>query len=129
MSTEGTRRCLDRQSCQVSYPADWVLVEFVNGGANAARHFASESLCRLTNLATSVAYWVANLACGGNARCSTCRVVILEGLEYCVARNDSEQKLADRLDVYVAREAIETWAARKLIESSAELDLSKLPEL
>ena len=36
-------------------------------------------------------------ACGGNARCSTCRVVILEGLEYCVARNDSEQKLADRL--------------------------------
>jgi adenylate cyclase len=36
-------------------------------------------------------------ACGGNARCSTCRVVILEGLEHCVARNDSEQKLADRL--------------------------------
>jgi adenylate cyclase len=36
-------------------------------------------------------------ACGGNARCSTCRVVILEGLEYCVARNDLEQKLADRL--------------------------------
>ncbi len=36
-------------------------------------------------------------ACGGNARCSTCRVVILEGLEYCVSRNDREQKLADRL--------------------------------
>jgi len=36
-------------------------------------------------------------ACGGNARCSTCRVVIVEGLEYCVARNDLEQKLADRL--------------------------------
>lgn len=36
-------------------------------------------------------------ACGGNARCSTCRVVIVEGLEHCVARNDLEQKLADRL--------------------------------
>ncbi|HLF85117.1 MAG TPA: adenylate/guanylate cyclase domain-containing protein [Blastocatellia bacterium] len=36
-------------------------------------------------------------ACGGNARCSTCRVVVVEGLDYCVARNDLEQKLADRL--------------------------------
>jgi len=36
-------------------------------------------------------------ACGGNARCSTCRVLILEGLEHCVARNDKEQTLAERL--------------------------------
>lgn len=36
-------------------------------------------------------------ACGGTARCSTCRVVIVEGLEACIARNDLEQKLADRL--------------------------------
>src|SRR6266404_4791836 len=36
-------------------------------------------------------------ACGGNARCSTCRVVILEGLEHCDPRNDKEQVLADRL--------------------------------
>lgn len=36
-------------------------------------------------------------ACGGNARCSTCRVAILEGLEHCSPRNDREQKLADRL--------------------------------
>jgi DNA-binding GntR family transcriptional regulator len=36
------------------------------------------------------------------------------------------QKLADRLDVYVAREAVETWAARKLLETTEELDLSKL---
>jgi DNA-binding GntR family transcriptional regulator len=33
---------------------------------------------------------------------------------------------ADRLDVYVAREAIEVWAARRLIESEDELDLSAL---
>jgi adenylate cyclase len=34
--------------------------------------------------------------CGGNARCSTCRVLILEGLEYCCPRNEKEQKMANR---------------------------------
>jgi DNA-binding GntR family transcriptional regulator len=38
----------------------------------------------------------------------------------------ADQTLTDRLDVYVAREAIETWAARKLIESDDGLDLSGL---
>ncbi len=37
-----------------------------------------------------------------------------------------DQSLSNRLDVYVAREAIETWAARKLLESSQPLDLTKL---
>jgi DNA-binding GntR family transcriptional regulator len=37
-----------------------------------------------------------------------------------------DQSLADRLDVYVAREAIETWAARKLIEQDGDLDLRRL---
>ena len=37
-----------------------------------------------------------------------------------------DQTLADRLDVYVAREAIETWAARSLLESAEPLDLSRL---
>ena len=36
-------------------------------------------------------------ACGGTARCSTCRVLIAEGLEHCTMRNDKEQKLAERL--------------------------------
>lgn len=36
-------------------------------------------------------------ACGGNARCSTCRVLILDGIEHCGPRNDKEQVLADRL--------------------------------
>jgi adenylate cyclase len=35
--------------------------------------------------------------CGGSARCSTCRVLILEGLEFCAPRNDAEQALAQRL--------------------------------
>jgi adenylate cyclase len=36
-------------------------------------------------------------ACGGRAKCSTCRVEILEGLEYCPPRNEKEQVLASRL--------------------------------
>jgi len=35
--------------------------------------------------------------CGGNARCSTCRVIITDGLENCSRRNDREQALANRL--------------------------------
>ena len=36
-------------------------------------------------------------ACGGHARCSTCRVVVLEGLEHCSPRSAEEQALAKRL--------------------------------
>lgn len=36
--------------------------------------------------------------CGGHARCSTCRVIILDGLEHCCERNSREQVLADRLN-------------------------------
>jgi adenylate cyclase len=35
--------------------------------------------------------------CGGNARCSTCRVYILDGLEHCLPRNEQEQRIADKL--------------------------------
>ena len=36
--------------------------------------------------------------CGGNARCTTCRVIILEGIENCsFPRNEKEQLLAERL--------------------------------
>ena len=36
--------------------------------------------------------------------------------------------LVDRLDVYVAREAIEVWAARWLLEQNGEVDLGPLEE-
>ena len=36
-------------------------------------------------------------ACGGNARCSTCRVQIVDGLDACAPRTDKERELADRL--------------------------------
>ncbi len=35
--------------------------------------------------------------CGGSARCSTCRVIILEGLENCTPRNAEEQAIATML--------------------------------
>jgi adenylate cyclase len=35
-------------------------------------------------------------ACGGNARCSTCRVLVIEGLEYCSPPNDKEAVMAER---------------------------------
>lgn len=36
-------------------------------------------------------------ACGGNARCSTCRILVVENLEHCAPRNEPEQRLAKRL--------------------------------
>ncbi len=36
-------------------------------------------------------------ACGGNARCSTCRVLITEGLEHCAPRNALEETLSVKL--------------------------------
>lgn len=38
-------------------------------------------------------------ACGGHARCSTCRCLIVDGLEHCAPRNESEQKMADKLNL------------------------------
>jgi len=35
--------------------------------------------------------------CGGKARCSTCRVVVISGLEHCSPRTASEEKLARKL--------------------------------
>lgn len=36
-------------------------------------------------------------ACGGKAKCSTCRIAILKGLENCSPRNELEQAIASRL--------------------------------
>ena len=37
-------------------------------------------------------------ACGGNGKCSTCRVGVIEGIEYCQPRNSAEQEIADKLN-------------------------------
>ena len=36
-------------------------------------------------------------ACGGKARCSTCRVLVLEGVEMCGPRTEREERLAEQL--------------------------------
>ena len=40
-----------------------------------------------------------NHVCGGNARCSSCRVVISEGLENCLPRNEKEAAVAETLQL------------------------------
>ncbi|MCZ6521922.1 MAG: adenylate/guanylate cyclase domain-containing protein [Bacteroidetes bacterium] len=37
-------------------------------------------------------------ACGGNGKCSTCRVSIMEGIQNCNPRNEAEQLIADKLN-------------------------------
>ena len=36
--------------------------------------------------------------CGGNARCSTCRVYVVDGLSNCLPRNGKERQLAEQLE-------------------------------
>lgn len=51
-----------------------------------------------TILAATLRQGVAHVhACGGQARCSTCRVQVLEGLAYCSPRNAREQALSAHL--------------------------------
>lgn len=51
-----------------------------------------------TILQTSVRLGIPHThVCGGNARCSTCRVMILDGLENCSPRNSREQEIAHLL--------------------------------
>ena len=38
-------------------------------------------------------------ACGGKAKCSTCRVSIMEGIENCNPRNKAEQKITKKLNL------------------------------
>ena len=35
--------------------------------------------------------------CGGSARCTTCRVYIMDGLNNCLPRNEKEKRLAEKL--------------------------------
>ena len=69
-------------------------------------------------------------ACGGHARCSTCRVWILEGLENCVARSDRERSLADRLGFgQEVRLACQTKVAgdvklRRLVLDETDLEIT-----
>ncbi len=73
--------------------------------------------------------------CGGHARCSTCRVMLVEGLEQCDPRNEIEQKMADQLHFDPAiRLACQTTfsgsiALRRLVldDEDIELDDQTMP--
>ena len=57
-----------------------------------------ESLPGQTILEASLAGGIPHThACGGHARCSTCRIMVLEGLDKCSPRNAAETKLARHL--------------------------------
>lgn len=68
--------------------------------------------------------------CGGNARCSTCRVIILEGLENCCERNSREQALASRLhftpQIRLACQTLITGPVtlRRLVRDEADVELT-----
>lgn len=69
--------------------------------------------------------------CGGNARCSTCRVAVLAGLENLTPRNRPEQILAERLefppDIRLACQARLTGGAvqiRRLVLDAQDIALA-----
>ncbi|HJQ69898.1 MAG TPA: adenylate/guanylate cyclase domain-containing protein [Blastocatellia bacterium] len=68
-------------------------------------------------------------ACGGNARCSTCRVLIVDGLEHCAPPNDKEAVLAERLhfspDIRLACQTTVSGdvALRRLVLDAEDLEI------
>jgi len=70
--------------------------------------------------------------CGGNGRCSTCRVIILQGLENCAPRNPKEQAIAAQLHFDpTVRLACQTTVTgrvtlRRLVLDDEDVELSSL---
>jgi adenylate cyclase len=70
--------------------------------------------------------------CGGKARCSTCRLLVLKGLENCSPRQAKEQRIAERLHFPPnIRLACQTHVSgpvqiRRLILDEEDLELSSL---
>src|SRR3954451_4442827 len=73
-------------------------------------------------------------ACGGNARCSTCRVQVVDGLEACAPRTDKERELAARLRFAPeVRLACQTTVSgdvtvRRLVLDQTDLELIVRPD-
>ncbi|GAB4214657.1 MAG: hypothetical protein OHK0012_13170 [Synechococcales cyanobacterium] len=70
-------------------------------------------------------------ACGGNAVCSTCRIMVLEGSEHCRLMSGAEKALAQRLDLPVhIRLACQTRITgdvtiQRLVIDSHDVDVAK----
>ena len=71
-------------------------------------------------------------ACGGNARCSTCRILVVEGLEHCGPRNARESTIAGRLqcgpEIRLACQTKVTGdvAVRRLVLDPEDIELTDL---
>ncbi len=71
----------------------------LSGVVAATLHFEREKDVRTTSTATilqaSLGAGIPHAhVCGGRARCSTCRVLVTQGLEHCLPRNENEERLA-----------------------------------
>lgn len=72
-------------------------------------------------------------ACGGHARCSTCRVQVVEGLDFCAPRNDREREMAARLHFSPEiRLACQTTVSgdvklRRLVFDAEDIELTAQP--
>lgn len=70
--------------------------------------------------------------CGGAARCSTCRVSVIEGQEHCSPRTPKEQEIADMLrlpdSVRLACQTVPTGPVkvRRMVEDLNDIDLTTL---
>lgn len=68
--------------------------------------------------------------CGGKARCSTCRVLITDGIENCAPRNAKEQQMADQLhfspDIRLACQTVVNGEVklRRLVLDADDVDLT-----
>jgi adenylate cyclase len=70
--------------------------------------------------------------CGGKARCSTCRILVLEGLHHCSPRSAKEQRVAEKLhfppDIRLACQTKISGpvSIRRLILDDEDIELSSL---
>ncbi|MEO1260317.1 MAG: adenylate/guanylate cyclase domain-containing protein [Bacteroidota bacterium] len=68
-------------------------------------------------------------ACGGKGKCSTCRVSVMEGLDNCYPRNNTEQKMAEKLNFPAAiRLACQTKlsgnvAIRRMVSDQMDMEI------
>jgi adenylate cyclase len=90
-----------------------------------------EALTGETLLETSIRLGIPHTSvCGGIARCSTCRVMIVEGLQHCSPRNSRELLLAERLhlgpDIRLACQTTVTGdvTLRRLVLDTEDIELT-----
>ena len=68
-------------------------------------------------------------ACGGQGKCSTCRVSVMEGIDNCTPRSEAEKEIADKLNFPAEiRLACQTTVCgdvsiRRMVSDKMDMDL------